>query len=271
MRKAQAWQFVSKLPDGIDTMIAGGRTGVLSGGQRQRLAIARALVRKPACLLLDEATSALDADTEEQIRLMLERELAERGMTTVIIAHRLSTIAKADCIVVMKDGRVVDQGRYEDLMAKDRLDQTFRQLAITQLVKPENLDDDVYISGPIKPEDDASHAEFHKVDSSSVAAHSSSQAIALNTDNTAVAAPLSVETHERRRSLQRFFQLVKTQKWFFLAGTLGGLAAGASFPVAQWMYGQVIDSLLDKDVRPSSNTWVRWMLVFAIAVLFVFL
>ena len=137
MKKAQAWQFVSKLPEGMDTMIAGGRTGVLSGGQRQRLAIARALVRKPACMLLDEATSALDADTEERIRLMLEQELAERGMTTILIAHRLSTVAKADRIIVMQEGRVVDQGRYEELMDKNRLDQTFRQLALTQRADPD--------------------------------------------------------------------------------------------------------------------------------------
>ena len=137
MQKAQAWQFVSKLPEGMDTMIAGGRTGVLSGGQRQRLAIARALVRKPACMLLDEATSALDADTEEKIRVMLERELAERGMTTILIAHRLSTVAKAGRIIVMKEGRVVDQGRYEELMDKNRPDQTFRQLALTQRADPD--------------------------------------------------------------------------------------------------------------------------------------
>ncbi|KAJ9110404.1 hypothetical protein QFC22_006741 [Naganishia vaughanmartiniae] len=143
MRKAQAWQSVSKLPEGIHTTIAGGRTGVLSGGQRQRLAIARALMRKPACMLLDEATSALDADTEEKIRVMLEKELEERGMTTILIAHRLSTVAKAGRIIVMKGGRVVDQGTYAELMHKHRPDQTFRHLAITQRANPDIADVEV--------------------------------------------------------------------------------------------------------------------------------
>lgn len=112
--KAQAWDFVSKLPHGIDTVIGKGRGAGLSGGQRQRLAIARALVRKPACLILDEATSALDTETEEHIRAELETEVKERGMTLVLIAHRVSTIMKADTIFVMNEGQIVDQGRMKN-------------------------------------------------------------------------------------------------------------------------------------------------------------
>lgn len=118
LEKAEAWNFVSKLPQGMDTPISGGRTGLLSGGQRQRVAIARALVREPRLLCLDEGTSALDSDTESKIKLALQREQVERGMTTILIAHRLSTIEHADNIVVLKNGRVVEQGTHDDLMQK---------------------------------------------------------------------------------------------------------------------------------------------------------
>ena len=118
LQKAEAWHFVSKLPKGMDTPISGGRTGLLSGGQRQRVAIARALVREPRLLCLDEGTSALDSDTESKIKLALQREQEERGMTTILIAHRLSTIEHADCIVVLQNGRVVEQGNHDSLMQK---------------------------------------------------------------------------------------------------------------------------------------------------------
>lgn len=267
LRKAQAWQFVSKLPQGIDTMIAGGRTGILSGGQKQRIAIARALIRKPACILLDEATSALDAETEEKIRLMLEQEQAERGMTTIVIAHRLATIAKAHRIIVMKEGRVVDQGRYEDLVEKSRPDQTFRQLAMTQLHEVEAVGDDVPSSDPVLGE------------KSSTVAYSPTQSIASEIwsttsdklENNSGVVPLSLQENERRRSFRRFLTLIASQKWFFLTGAFGGLLAGGSFPVFQWMYGQALESLRDKEAHPSVNTWSMWLLILAIAELLVFL
>jgi ATP-binding cassette subfamily B protein len=118
VRAAQAEGFLEALPQGLETAV-GERARALSGGQRQRLAIARALVRKAPVLLLDEATSALDAENERLVQAALDRAMA--GRTTLVIAHRLATVLKADRIVVMDEGRVVEQGAHHELVARNGL------------------------------------------------------------------------------------------------------------------------------------------------------
>jgi len=115
---AFAHDFITALPEGYDTHL--GERGVrLSGGQRQRISIARAMLKNPPLLLLDEATSALDAESERMVQAALERAMT--GRTTLVIAHRLATVQKADRIVVMEAGRIVDIGSHDALVARGGL------------------------------------------------------------------------------------------------------------------------------------------------------
>jgi subfamily B ATP-binding cassette protein MsbA len=125
-RRAHVLEFTDRFPDGLDTVI--GERGVkLSGGQRQRVTIARAILASPRILVLDEATSSLDTESEALIQDSLQQLLA--GRTTFVIAHRLSTIQRADLILVVEGGKVVERGRHEELI---RLEGRYHQLYTVQ-------------------------------------------------------------------------------------------------------------------------------------------
>ncbi len=115
-RQAHAWEFIVEMPDQLDTEV-GERGVLLSGGQRQRIAIARALLKNAPILILDEATSALDTESERYIQQAMKQLMQNR--TTLVIAHRLSTIEHADRIIVMDQGKVVEQGSHAELLAND--------------------------------------------------------------------------------------------------------------------------------------------------------
>ena len=126
LKIANAYEFVKDLPNGIDTNI-GDSGNKLSGGQKQRLSIARAVLKNPPIMILDEATSALDTESERLVQQALENMMQNR--TSVVIAHRLSTIQKADKIVVMQKGRIVEEGGHEELL---RLDGVYKKLVMMQ-------------------------------------------------------------------------------------------------------------------------------------------
>lgn len=127
-RRANAHEFIARLPHGYDTHV--GERGVkLSGGQQQRLSIARAFLKSPAILIMDEATSNLDTESEELIQASMGQLMSDR--TTFVIAHRLSTIQRADLILVIEDGRIVEQGQHEELM---RNHGEYRDMVVRQMI-----------------------------------------------------------------------------------------------------------------------------------------
>ncbi len=129
-RAAQAHDFIVKFPDGYGTLV-GERGVTLSGGQRQRIAIARALLMNPRILILDDSTSSVDTQTEKLIQEALDRLM--EGRTTFVIAHRLATVRRADLILVMEGGRIVQRGRHADLLAQEGLYREIHDLQLLQL------------------------------------------------------------------------------------------------------------------------------------------
>lgn len=131
LKRAQAAEFIARLPEGINSNV-GERGRALSGGERQRLAIARALLKNPPILVLDEATSALDAGTETLVQKALEEVM--KGRTTFVIAHRLATVRNADRILVFHEGKIVERGTFDELVAQNG---RFAQLAKAQFMVSE--------------------------------------------------------------------------------------------------------------------------------------
>jgi len=142
-QQANAHEFIEKFPEGYDTLV-GDRGVRLSGGQLQRIALARAILVKPALLILDEATSSLDTNSERLIQQAIDK--IAKQTTVIVIAHRLSTIANADYVYALRRGRVVEEGAYSDLVAKNGY---FNRMVELQTMKQPNPSENNNIQGDI--------------------------------------------------------------------------------------------------------------------------
>lgn len=272
LEKAQAWSFVSSLPLGMDTKVSGAKVGVLSGGQRQRIAVARALVRKPKILVLDEGTSALDAEIERRLMDEIHSEQQTRGMTTILIAHRLSTIQAAHNIIVMDQGRLVERGRYEDLLQRKGL--------FASMVAQQSTGSNAALVGDI---DGISESES----SGSITPKRAAQRTPVSTESpipkVAVAGnklPLLTSASENeieaadRQGVPnspsenlpfvgtwgpRYWRYIRVQLPWFGGGSLAALGIGATFPLAAWLVGLTAKafSIQDDDARLRREAY-RW-------------
>ncbi|KAG9087952.1 hypothetical protein FRC06_002288, partial [Ceratobasidium sp. 370] len=266
LKQAQAWDFVCKLPEGLDTRVTAGRTGVLSGGQRQRIAAARAFVRKPRILLLDEGTSALDSETEQRIMAAIHEEQARTGMTTILIAHRLSSIQNADRIIVMRDGRIAEQGTYQELMATNGV---FDALVRHQTSTTQHTSDEE----PKSPGPALGHQKAPSISPRyTPPATELTRAISVTSvaktavDESAEKGLLAREPESSSVSV-RFLKLLWGYKLWILIGCGGALCAGASFPVAGWLIGFVVQSLSiqgdDQRLLAEARYWAMWFFILA--------
>src|SRR4051794_28218458 len=145
-RLAQAHEFIETMPKGYETVLSE-RGSSLSGGQRQRLAIARAILTNPRILILDDATAAVDSETEDMIRKAMK--FVMYGRTTFVIAHRISTVKQADLVLVVEQGRIVQQGKHRELMEQDG---HYREIAFAQLYGDEEPPKEARPKAPPKSE-----------------------------------------------------------------------------------------------------------------------
>ncbi|PHH88705.1 hypothetical protein CDD83_7189 [Cordyceps sp. RAO-2017] len=218
-REAFADEFIDKLPQGYDTVV-GDSGAKLSGGQRQRVAIARSIVRKPKILILDEATSAIDVRGERIVQAALDRVAQNR--TTITVAHRLSTIKKADRIVVLKKGKVVESGTHQTLMARES--GVYAALVNAQALSLGEASDEASDEGDVK-------------DDESLLQRKASRA------KSAEDVPTEGNEETQRSIFTSFGLLLYESKkyWWLLALTVFFSAcAGAAIPLQAWLFGKVV-------------------------------
>ncbi|KAH7007746.1 P-loop containing nucleoside triphosphate hydrolase protein [Ilyonectria destructans] len=244
--EAYADEFINRLPDGYDTRVGDGGAK-LSGGQKQRLAIARSIIKKPQIIILDEATSAIDAKSERLVQAALDKVTQHR--TTMTIAHRLSTIQKADHIIVLKNGRAVEQGTHQSLMA-DSLG-VYNSLVQAQSLHLPSTSENEHTRPKLDSETDPK----------------------LNLSDDDVPTTQEAETDPRQshqeqqppslfRIIGKLLYRLQAQRPLFIGIVLSCMAIGAGTPLQAWLFAKVVQVflLVGDDIKKEGSFWgLMWL------------
>ncbi|ORX77993.1 P-loop containing nucleoside triphosphate hydrolase protein [Basidiobolus meristosporus CBS 931.73] len=261
---ANAHNFIVKLPRGYNTTVGEGGL-LLSGGQKQRIALARAFVSNPTILLMDEATSALDATSERLIQEALEKATKDR--TTVVIAHRLSTIKKADNIVVMAEGKILEQGTHSQLMARES---AYYHLVEAQSFASESSDQEKLKSTSKKLSAESVDSNMANSEDPLIVKESyHGEEIQLFADNESQ----GPQPGGRRSQLgvftlmKRVAKIVKPEWFFVVGGLMSSIIIGGAYSAESILFSHMIDALsLRTDLsqlRSQVNLYSFWFLMVA--------
>uniref|UniRef100_A0ACD5ZNS6 Uncharacterized protein n=1 Tax=Avena sativa TaxID=4498 RepID=A0ACD5ZNS6_AVESA len=269
---ANANNFIDKLPNGYDTMV-GQRGGQLSGGQKQRIAIARAIIKNPKILLLDEATSALDVESEKIVQEALDRIMMDR--TTLVVAHRLTTIRSADCISVVQEGKIVEQGPHDELVLNTN--GAYSKLIRLQESREEELKVDHQM---LDPSSKSTSLSPKRSICRGFVGNSSGQSISRPFGLTGIVdLPQGNDTHgenlkgldgdgevPKKAPMGRLAQLNKPELYIILLGSLAGAVHGVLSPMFGTMIASSIKTFYEPPdkLRNDSSFWALMCVVLGI-------